>query len=131
MKERTDPKGGTMDQPKHDLGLRDVQRVPLRLQPGARVYVERMCSPIHPYHLEFVVEDVREDAVLIAYGGRIGESQYRPQHVQVPRYNALTPIPFKSTFDWKASERPPLAIALLDGEPVQLLVGTMPSGTDT
>ena len=51
-------------------------------------------------------------------------------NVCVQPYNVPSRIPFKSTFDRKASERPPMAIALVNGERVQLLVGTMPSGTD-
>ncbi len=66
--------------------------------------------------------------MLIAYGGRIADRYYRPQHTRVPRYGELVRIPFNSTFDWKASERPPMAIALLAGEPVQLLVGTLKGG---
>ena len=88
---------------------------------------------MRPYDsIRFAVygEEVNE-AVLIAYSGWIGDSYYRPQRVRVPRYHVPTQIPFKSTFDWKASERPALAIALLDGEPVHLLVGTVPSGTNT
>ena len=74
-----------------------------------------------------MVEEVNEVAVLIEYSGWIGDSYYRPQRVRVPPYHVPTHIPFKSTFDWQASEPPPIAIALVDGEPVQLLVGTMPS----
>jgi hypothetical protein len=74
-----------------------------------------------------MVKEVNEEEVLIEYSGWIADSYYRPQRVRVLLYHLRTRIPFKSTFDLKASERPHLAIALVDGEPVQLLVGTMPS----
>ena len=106
------------------FGLRFVERVPLRLQPGTRVYVEGTCGPSIPYRLQFVVEEVNERTVFMAYGGWIDGSYYLPQRAGVPRYHKPTHIPFNSTFDFKAAERPSLGIALVEGEPVQLLVGT-------
>ena len=117
-----------MDEPDDSFGLGYVQRVTLHLQAGSRVYVEGKCGPTVPYGISFTVEEVNSDSVLIAYGGWIDGSYYRPQRVRVPRYEEPTRIPFKSTFDWKASERPPLGIALVDGEPVQLLVATQKEG---
>ena len=116
-----------MGRPDDRFGLQHVERVPLPLQPGTHVYVEGKCGPTIPYGLQFMVEALNQEAVLIEYSGWIADSYYRPQRVRVHRYDEPTRIPFKSTFDWKASERPPLTIALVDGEPVQLLVGTMPS----
>ena len=123
MKERT-KKDKAMDHPDDGFGLRYVKRVAVHLQPGTRVYVQGKCGPSIPYGLQFMVEEMDEEAVVIEYSGWIA-SYYRPQRVRVPLYHVPTRIPFDSAFNFKASERPPLAIALLDGEPVQLLVGAI------
>ena len=104
-----------MGQRDEDFGLRYVQPAALALKPGTRVYVEGRCGPTIPYGLAFVVQDVTKDAIAIEYGGWLGDSYYRPQRVRVHRHHTPTPIPFNSAFDFKASERPPRAIALLDG----------------
>ena len=78
-----------------------------------------------------MVDQVTKDAAVIEYGGWVGDSYYRPQRVPVARYHELTRIPFNSTFDFKAAERPSLAIALVDGDPVRLLVGTVSSDETT
>ena len=116
-----------MGRPDDRFGLQHVERVPLPLQAGTRVYVEGTCGPTIRYGLQFMVEEVNEAAVFIEYSDWIADSYHRPQRVRVPRYLKPTHIPFKSTFDWQASERPPLAIALVDREPVQLLIGTVSS----
>ena len=59
------------------FGLQHVERVPLPLQPGSRVYVEGKSRLTAPYGLQFTVEQVNSDSVLIAYGAWIDGSDYR------------------------------------------------------
>ena len=75
-----------MGRPDDRFGLQHVERVPLPLQPGTRVYLQGNCGPAIRYGLQFMVEEVNEEEVLIEYSGWIGPSLSHTDPHSVPKH---------------------------------------------